>query len=78
MKITALLTARGNNTLKDKNILNIAGHPTLYYIANAGKNTPEITSYFCSSDDEDILEHAAKIGYQKIVRPLTCIKMEEN
>ena len=27
MKVTALLTGRGNNTLKDKNILDILGHP---------------------------------------------------
>ena len=34
MKVTALLTGRGNNTLKDKNILDILGHPVLYYPLN--------------------------------------------
>ena len=33
MKTIALLTGRGNNTLKDKNILDILGHPVMYYPA---------------------------------------------
>ena len=33
MRVTALLTGRGNNTLKDKNILDCLGHPVLYYPA---------------------------------------------
>ena len=32
MKTTALLTGRGNNTLKDKNVLDILGKPVLYRI----------------------------------------------
>ena len=36
MKTTALLTGRGNNTLKDKNVLDILGKPVLYYPAHAG------------------------------------------
>jgi hypothetical protein len=34
MKISTLLTGRGNNTLKDKNVLEVLGQPVLYYIAN--------------------------------------------
>ena len=30
MKIAALLTGRGNNTLKDKNVLPVLGKPLLY------------------------------------------------
>ena len=30
MKIVALLTGRGNNTLKDKNVLPVLGKPLLY------------------------------------------------
>lgn len=37
MKVTALLTGRGNNTLKDKNILDVLGHPVLYYPAHAAR-----------------------------------------
>lgn len=69
MKVTALLTGRGNNTLKDKNILDILGQPVLYYPANAGKRASLIDSFYCSSDDEKILDAAGKIGYTPIVRP---------
>ena len=37
IKVTALLTGRGNNTLSDKNIRDILGQPVLYYTANAAK-----------------------------------------
>lgn len=30
MKVVALLTGRGNNTLKDKNVLPVLGKPLLY------------------------------------------------
>lgn len=67
--VTALLTGRGNNTLKDKNILDILGHPVLYYPAKAGIRAQTVTNHYCSSDDEKILEAAEKVGYKRIVRP---------
>ncbi len=70
MKVVGLLTGRGNNTLKDKNVLDVLGHPVLYYPANAGKKASLIDEYYCSSDDEKILTAAEKIGYERIVRPL--------
>lgn len=70
MKVTALLTGRGNNTLKDKNILDVLGKPVLYYPANAGKKSFAIDSWYCSSDDEKILSIAEEIGYIPIVRPI--------
>ena len=69
MKVTALLTGRGNNTLKDKNILDVLGHPVLYYPAHAARMAKSIDTYYCSSDDEKILEAAEKEGFQRIVRP---------
>lgn len=69
MKVTALLTGRGNNTLKDKNILDILGHPVLYYPAKATKMAKSVDYFYCSSDDEKILEAAEEIGYKRIVRP---------
>lgn len=69
MKVTALLTGRGNNTLKDKNILDILGHPVLYYPAQAGKKARSINNWYCSSDDEKILRAAEEVGYSRIVRP---------
>lgn len=69
MKVTALLTGRGNNTLKDKNILDILGHPVIYYPAHATHMASCIDEFYCSSDDEKILEAAAQEGFIKIKRP---------
>ncbi|WP_027203371.1 cytidylyltransferase domain-containing protein [Butyrivibrio fibrisolvens] len=69
MKTVALLTGRGNNTLKDKNVLDILGHPVLYYPAHAARKAQAINAYFCSSDDTKILSAAESEGYTKIVRP---------
>lgn len=69
MKTIALLTGRGNNTLKDKNVLDILGHPVLWYPAHAARKASCIDSYYCSSDDEKILRAAGEEGYMRIVRP---------
>lgn len=69
MKIVALLTGRGNNTLKDKNILPVLGHPLLYYPAMAARHCTLITDFYVSSDDAKILDAAALCGYKPIVRP---------
>ena len=69
MKVTALLTGRGNNTLRDKNVLDILGHPVLYYPARAARKTSLVDDFYCSSDDEVILNAAEKEGYKPIVRP---------
>lgn len=68
-KIAALLTGRGNNTLKDKNVLPVLGKPLLYYPAMAAKKCSLITDFYVSSDDQKILNAAADCGYKKIVRP---------
>lgn len=69
MKTIALLTGRGNNSLKDKNILDVLGHPVLYYPAHAARQCSEIDDWYCSSDDEKILSVARAEGYKPIVRP---------
>ncbi len=69
MKVTALLTGRGNNSLKDKNILEVLGHPLLYYPAHAARKAQTVDSWYCSSDDEKILSAAADEGYIRIKRP---------
>ena len=69
MKVVALLTGRGNNTLKDKNILDILGRPVLYYPANAGIKAKSVDVHYCSSDDVKILNAAEEIGYIPIKRP---------
>ena len=69
MKVAALLTGRGNNTLKDKNVLPVLGKPLLYYPAMAAKSCSLITDFYVSSDDDKILNAAADCGYKKIRRP---------
>lgn len=69
MSITVLLTGRGNNTLKDKNVINILGRPLLQYGAAEGRLVSGASSFFVSSEDDKILSAAAKVGYRKIVRP---------
>lgn len=70
MKTVALLTGRGNNTLKDKNILDVLGHPVLYYPAHSAKCAKEIDDWYCSSDDKKILKAASEEGYKEIIRPM--------
>lgn len=69
MQITALLTGRGGNTLEDKNILPLNGHPLLYYPATAAKDSKFITEFYVSSECEKILTEASKCNYKKIIRP---------
>ena len=65
----ALLTGRGNNTLKDKNILEVCGKPLLTYPAEAARKCNFINNFFVSSDDEKILSLGHECGYEKIKRP---------
>lgn len=67
--VCALLTGRGNNSLKDKNVLDILGHPVLYYPGKAAAESSLIERCYCSSDDQKILEQAKRLGFQPIVRP---------
>ena len=69
MKIAALLTGRGNNTLKDKNVLPVLGKPLLYYPAMAARSCKLISDFYVSSDDAKILDAAAACGYKTIKRP---------
>lgn len=69
MKIVALLTGRGNNTLKNKNILPVLGKPLLYYPAMAARKCHLISDFYVSSDDPKILGAASLCGYKKIKRP---------
>lgn len=69
MKVTALLTGKGNNTLQGKNVIDVCGHPVLYYPANAAKKAKNISAWYCSSDGDDILNKASELGYTEIRRP---------
>ena len=69
MEIVSLITGRGNNTLKDKNILPVLGHELLSYPARAAKNVDLINHFYASSDDDKILKAADSLGYKSIKRP---------
>lgn len=69
MKVNVLLTGRGNNTLKDKNVLDVLGKPVMYYPANACAKAKSTQNLYCSSDDDKILSVAESLGYIKIKRP---------
>lgn len=69
MKIAALLTAKGQNTLPDKNVLQIKGHPLLYYPATAARRATRVERFYCSSDSQRILNLAEELGYTRIERP---------
>lgn len=69
MQITALLTGKGSNTLRDKNILPVLGKPLMYYPAMAARRASAITEFYVSSDSPAILGTAESLGYTRIVRP---------
>lgn len=69
MKIAALIIGRGNNTLKNKNILPVLGRPLLQWGGLAARNSKYIEHYYISSDDDAILQAGAAIGYKGIKRP---------
>lgn len=63
------MIGRGGSSLKDKNILPVLGHPLLHWAAAAARRSKYIGRYYISSDDDRILQTAAKAGYKKIRRP---------
>lgn len=67
--IVALIIGRGNNTLKDKNILSVLGRPLLQWAALAAKNSRYIDRYYISSEDDKILSAGHDVGYKRIKRP---------
>jgi len=69
MQIAALLTGRGNNTLKDKNVLKVLGKPLLHYPCFAAKKSKYIKTFWTSSDSYKILEASSEIGFKSIERP---------
>ena len=61
MKVNVLLTGRGNNTLKDKNVLDVLGKPVMYYPTNACAKAKSTQNLYCSSDDDKILSVAESL-----------------
>jgi CMP-N,N'-diacetyllegionaminic acid synthase len=69
MKITALITARGENTLRDKHLRYIKNKEVIRYPIDIVNKLDFIDAKFLSSDDDKILEIGESNGFQKIKRP---------
>lgn len=69
MRIAALMTAKGNNTLSRKNLLPVSGHPLMWYPASAARHCKSITEFYASSDSDEILNLCQDLGYEPIQRP---------
>jgi len=67
--IVALIIGRGNNTLKNKNILPVLNRPLLHWGALAAKSSKFIGRYYISSDCDKIFEAAEQVGFSTIKRP---------
>ena len=69
MKIAAILTGKSSSQLKNKNLIRILGKPLMHYSCFEAKKCKEIDEYYVSSDDNNILNYAYRLGYKKIKRP---------
>jgi CMP-N-acetylneuraminic acid synthetase len=63
------MIGRGGSSLKNKNVLPVLGVPLLLWAAAAARRSRHITDFYCSSDDDLILDTAARAGYSPIRRP---------
>lgn len=68
-RIAALMIGRGGSSLSRKNVLPVLGVPLLVWSASAALQSLHIGRYYISSDDDEILNTAYKVGYSKIRRP---------
>lgn len=69
-KILAIIPARGNSKrIPRKNIVDLCGKPLLAHTIELAKQIFEIDKIVVSSEDEEILEIAAKYGADKLERP---------
>lgn len=70
MKIFAFIFARGGSKgIKNKNIIKINNKPLIYYSIHLAKKMKEIDEVYVSSDSNNILNIAKKLGAKIIVRP---------
>ena len=68
LSISVLVTARGNNTLSRKHLIDINGKKLIEYPLDIMRKVKNIDNFYISSDDEEILEIGNAYGYNKIKR----------
>lgn len=69
MKVDAVVTGRGGNTMADKNIRKVKERPLVYYPAKAACEAMNVGDVYLSSDDEKILNAVPELNIIKIKRP---------
>lgn len=69
MRVLALVTGRGNNTMPDKNIKEVLGRPLIYYPTYAALSCPSVNKVYVSSDDDKILGSMPDLDINLIKRP---------
>ncbi len=74
-----LITAKGNNeSLPDKNLIPIAGKPSLQYVIEAAVNAKNIGKVFVSTEDDRIRELSEKFECTIIDRPVELAQPDSN
>jgi len=69
-KFIAIIPARsGSKGLKNKNILNVSGHPLISYSIQAAKESKFINKIFVTTDGEKIAKISKSYGAEVIKRP---------
>lgn len=68
-RIAALMIGRGGSSLPRKNVLPVHGVPLLLWAAGAALRSKYVGRYYISSDDDEIIDIAARAGYVEIRRP---------
>lgn len=69
-KITALQTARaGSKSIPKKNLLEVNMHPLFAHSIRAARDCEQITSVWCSTDDEQIKSYSDFYDFEVIHRP---------
>lgn len=69
MKIVSLILARkGSKGIPNKNLINLCGKPLIYYAITASKKSL-VDETWVSSDSDEILDVAKKLGTKTLKRP---------
>ncbi len=69
MIIGLLMGRKGSKGFPGKNLIDVLGRPLSYYPMKAAKDCTEMDKAYLSTDDEELMKLARKIGIEVIVRP---------
>ncbi|MDA8835049.1 acylneuraminate cytidylyltransferase family protein [Candidatus Pelagibacter bacterium] len=67
--IGVILARGGSKGIKNKNLINVAGKPLLYWSLKDCINSKKLENFWVSSDSHKILNYAKKFGAKSILRP---------